>query len=110
MSSPAARAHRSPALPSRLSRRPTPAEKARENKLRADALCEIANPQLVRCRRCHSWIKLSAKSAFDPAHWNKHRERCVRRPESVVQELRETNDQVRLRCTWGVPFSSLRRL
>ncbi|EPT03005.1 hypothetical protein FOMPIDRAFT_1047368 [Fomitopsis schrenkii] len=76
-----------------LARRPTPAEKAREGKLRADALCEIANPQLVRCRRCHSWIKLSAKSAFDPAHWNKHRERCVRRPESVVEELRETHDQ-----------------
>ncbi|KAH9930327.1 uncharacterized protein B0H18DRAFT_147780 [Fomitopsis serialis] len=76
-----------------LTRRPTPAEKARENKLRADKLCEISSPQLVRCRRCNSWIKLSAKSAFDPAHWNKHRDRCIRRSETVVEELRETNSQ-----------------
>ncbi|TFY64936.1 hypothetical protein EVJ58_g2296 [Rhodofomes roseus] len=76
-----------------LPRRPTPrGEGAREQDAR-DALCEISSPQLVRCLRCHSWIKLSAKSAFDPAHWNKHRERCIRRPESVVEELRETNDQ-----------------
>ncbi|KZT67385.1 hypothetical protein DAEQUDRAFT_812931 [Daedalea quercina L-15889] len=93
---PASRTPPSPAAEStsrELARRPTPAEKARENKLRADALCEIATAQLVRCRRCRSWIKLSAKSAFDPAHWNKHRERCVRRAESIVQELREANDQ-----------------
>lgn len=87
-----------------FTRRPTPAEKARESKLRADALCEIANPQLVRCRRCYSWIKLSAKSAFDPAHWHKHRERCVRRSEGIVQELRETNDQVLAAVHVGIPL------
>ncbi|KAH9917201.1 uncharacterized protein B0H18DRAFT_1136377 [Fomitopsis serialis] len=83
----------------RLTRRHTPAEKARENKLREDNLCEISSPQLVRCRRCNSWIKLSAKSAFDPAHWSKHRERCVHRSETVVKGLRETNSQ-------QAPFSS----
>ncbi|EPS97004.1 hypothetical protein FOMPIDRAFT_92530 [Fomitopsis schrenkii] len=57
------------------------------------SLQDIANPQLVGCRRCHSQLKLSAKSAFDLTHWNKHREQCVRRPESVVEELRETHDQ-----------------
>ncbi|KZT07294.1 uncharacterized protein LAESUDRAFT_122935 [Laetiporus sulphureus 93-53] len=69
-------------------RRPTQGELAREQKLRTDPMVIVHSPQFVECVRCGSTIKLSMKSAFDPAHWQKHRERCNKRPDNVVQEMR----------------------
>ncbi|KDQ61516.1 hypothetical protein JAAARDRAFT_54875 [Jaapia argillacea MUCL 33604] len=67
----------------------TPAEKAREKKLREDPMAEVHGPLFVTCRRCGSQIKLSPKSAYDPFHWAKHRERCLKRPAGVVRQMKE---------------------
>lgn len=69
-------------------------ERARERKLRDDPLVTVQSPQLVVCNRCGAAIKLSLKSAYDPFHWQRHRERCLKRPEVVVRELRDANDKV----------------
>lgn len=70
----------------RLSR--TPAELAREKKLRDDPMAEVHGPLFVTCKRCGNRIKLSPKSSYDPFHWTKHRERCLRKP--VGQPRRRT--------------------
>lgn len=57
---------------------PSPAEKARETKLREDPLAIVLSPTYVECKRCGKQIKLSAKSAFDPLHWRTHRARCLK--------------------------------
>ncbi|PCH36334.1 hypothetical protein WOLCODRAFT_28480 [Wolfiporia cocos MD-104 SS10] len=72
-------------------RRQTHAEKARETKLRNDPYAVVHNARLVQCNRCLTFIKLSLKSNWDPAHWQKHRERCIRRSGAHVNELREAN-------------------
>ncbi|KIK08849.1 hypothetical protein K443DRAFT_671908 [Laccaria amethystina LaAM-08-1] len=56
----------------------SPAEKARETKLREDPLAIVLSPTYVECKRCGKQIKLSAKSAFDPLHWRTHRARCLK--------------------------------
>lgn len=56
----------------------SPAEKARETKLREDPLAIVLSPTYVECKRCGKRIKLSAKSAFDPLHWRTHRARCLK--------------------------------
>ncbi|KZV65184.1 hypothetical protein PENSPDRAFT_655994 [Peniophora sp. CONT] len=66
----------------------TDAELAREASVRADPLAEVLSPLWVRCRRCSQRIKLSPKSYFDLFHWQKHRERCLRRP---AEELRSAS-------------------
>lgn len=66
----------------------TPAELAREKKLRDDPMAEVHGPLFVTCKRCSSRIKLSPKSSYDPFHWTKHRERCLRKP--VGQARRRT--------------------
>lgn len=55
----------------------TPAELVREKRLRDDPMAEVHGPLFVTCRRCGRRIKLSPKSAYDPFHWTKHRERCL---------------------------------
>lgn len=52
----------------------------------------VHNPQLVQCLRCGAKIKLSLKSFWDPFHWHKHKERCLKKSDSVVQEMRESSD------------------
>ncbi|KAH8091652.1 hypothetical protein BXZ70DRAFT_473868 [Cristinia sonorae] len=52
----------------------------------------VHNAQLVQCRRCGSKIKLSLKSFWDPFHWIKHKERCLKKPNAVVQEMRDASD------------------
>lgn len=52
----------------------------------------VHSPQLVQCHRCGSKIKLSLKSFWDPFHWIKHKERCLKKPESVVREMKEGSD------------------
>ena len=55
------------------------------------------------CKRCGTRIKLSPKSSYDPFHWVKHRERCLRRSIDAVKEiLREKEDQAR---TFGAQSS-----
>ncbi|KAI0272492.1 hypothetical protein BC834DRAFT_349929 [Gloeopeniophorella convolvens] len=72
----------------------TAAEKQREKRLRDDPLADLLGPLFVDCKRCGTRIKLSPKSSYDPFHWVKHRERCLRRSIEVVQEiLRERRDQ-----------------
>lgn len=66
----------------------TTAELAREKKLRDDPMAEVHGPLFVTCKRCGSRIKLSPKSSYDPFHWTKHRERCLRKP--VGQARRRT--------------------
>jgi hypothetical protein len=41
----------------------------------------------VSCRRCGTRIKLSPKSSYDPFHWVKHRERCLRRSIEAIKEI-----------------------
>lgn len=73
-------------------------ERARERKLRDDPLVTVQSPQVVVCNRCGATIKLSLKSAFDPFHWQRHRERCLKRPDAAVRELREVNGKVHMRA------------
>ncbi|TCD71736.1 hypothetical protein EIP91_005502 [Steccherinum ochraceum] len=68
------------------------AERTRERKLRDDKMVLVHNPQLVQCRRCGAKIKLSLKSFWDPFHWHKHKERCLKKSDSVVQEMRDSSD------------------
>lgn len=63
----------------------TDAELAREATIRADPLADVQSPLWVRCRRCSQRIKLSPKSYFDLLHWQKHRERCLRRPAEELE-------------------------
>ena len=72
----------------------TEAENLREKRLREDSLAIVYDSRLVQCRRCSAKIKLSLKSAWDPCHWTKHRSRCLRRPDHIIQELKEENDKV----------------
>jgi hypothetical protein len=65
----------------------TAAEKRREKRLLDDPLADLHGPLFVSCKRCGTRIKLSPKSCYDPFHWVKHRERCLRRPVEAVQEL-----------------------
>ena len=76
--------------------RATSSEKLRERKLREDPLATVQGPQVVVCNRCGASIKLSVKSAYDPFHWHRHRERCLKRPDAVVQSMRDANDKVAL--------------
>ncbi|KAF8269825.1 hypothetical protein EI94DRAFT_1798817 [Lactarius quietus] len=72
----------------------TAAEKQREKRLLDDPLADLLGPLFVGCKRCGTRIKLSPKSSYDPFHWVKHRERCLRRSVDTVREiLRERGDQ-----------------
>ena len=72
----------------------TAAERQREKRLRDDPLADLLGPLFVGCKRCGTRIKLSPKSSYDPFHWVKHRERCLRRSVDTVKEiLRERGDQ-----------------
>lgn len=72
----------------------TAAERQREKRLLDDPLADLLGPLFVGCRRCGTRIKLSPKSSYDPFHWVKHRERCLRRSVDTVREiLRERGDQ-----------------
>ncbi|KAL4062596.1 hypothetical protein J3A83DRAFT_4109796 [Scleroderma citrinum] len=66
----------------------TPAELAREKKLRDDPMAEVHGPLFVTCKRCGNRIKLSPKSSYDPFHWTKHRERCLRKPVGQARPTR----------------------
>ena len=52
----------------------------REQRLRADPNVEVLGPVDVRCKRCGSNIILSMKSIYDPFHWQRHIDRCTKRP------------------------------
>jgi hypothetical protein len=65
----------------------TAAEKQREKRLLDDPLADLHGPLFVTCKRCGTRIKLSPKSCYDPFHWVKHRERCLRRSVQAVQEI-----------------------
>lgn len=72
----------------------TAAERQREKRLRDDPLADLLGPLFVGCKRCGTRIKLSPKSSYDPFHWVKHRERCLRRSVDTVKEIiRERGDQ-----------------
>lgn len=72
----------------------TAAERQREKRLQDDPLADLLGPLFVGCKRCGTRIKLSPKSSYDPFHWVKHRERCLRRSVDTVKEiLRERGDQ-----------------
>lgn len=53
-------------------------------------MAEVHGPLFVTCKRCCSRIKLSPKSSYDPFHWMKHRERCLRKPVGVARAPRQT--------------------
>lgn len=76
------------ALTSLQSIRGTIGEKVREQNLRMDPLVGFLSPQLVKCRLCKRDVKLSLKSCWDPEHWRKHRERCIKNASPAkVQEV-----------------------
>ncbi|KAJ8586691.1 hypothetical protein M405DRAFT_344098 [Rhizopogon salebrosus TDB-379] len=60
--------------------RRTIGEIAREKRLRDDPMADVIGPLFVTCKRCGNRIKLSPKSLYDPFHWLKHRERCLKKP------------------------------
>ncbi|KAG2051027.1 hypothetical protein BDR06DRAFT_610138 [Suillus hirtellus] len=74
--------------------RRTVGEIAREKRLRDDPMAEVLGPLFVTCKRCGNRIKLSPKSLYDPFHWLKHRERCLKKPlggaRATSRPLRET--------------------
>jgi len=72
----------------------TPAEKAREKKLRDDPMADVLGPLFVCCRRCGGRIKLSPKSTYDPFHWQKHRERCLKKPAHVVKQKKREAERL----------------
>ncbi|THH15222.1 hypothetical protein EW146_g5220 [Bondarzewia mesenterica] len=74
----------------------TAAEKKREKKLRDDPLAAVLSPLWVECKRCGSKIKLSPKSTYDPFHWQKHRERCLKRSTKVVKDMKQDARDQRL--------------
>lgn len=57
-------------------------------------MAEVLGPLFVTCKRCGNRIKLSPKSLYDPFHWLKHRERCLKKPvggaRATSRPLRET--------------------
>lgn len=94
-----------------LTRPLTAAEKKRAQKLKDDPLVTLLSPLWVECRRCGSKIKLSPKSTYDPFHWARHRERCLRRPLKIVEAMRQdAEEQVCLaypRCQTAGDFLTL---
>ncbi|KII87332.1 hypothetical protein PLICRDRAFT_55298 [Plicaturopsis crispa FD-325 SS-3] len=77
------------ALPVRIG---TAAEQLREKRLRDDPMADVEGPLYIRCKRCNNRIKLSPKSTYDPFHWKKHRERCLKKdpaaPKMTLKERR----------------------
>src|SRR5580658_6395637 len=69
----------------------TPAEKAREKRLRDDPMADVLGPLFVLCKRCGNRIKLSPKSTYDPFHWQKHRERCLKKPVGATKKRPDTD-------------------
>lgn len=68
----------------------------REQRLRSHPYADVRGPELVVCRLCEQQIKLSAKSAYDAFHWNKHIERCARRaPAAREQRVVRAAERVR---------------
>lgn len=57
------------------------------------------------CNRCGASIKLSLKSAYDPFHWHRHRERCLKRLDAVVQGMKDATDNEKVRI-YRVPCAS----
>ena len=76
-----------------LTRPLTAAEKKRAQKLKDDPLVTLLSPLWVECRRCGSKIKLSPKSTYDPFHWARHRERCLKRPPKIVEAMRQDAEE-----------------
>ncbi|KAH7926048.1 hypothetical protein BV22DRAFT_390650 [Leucogyrophana mollusca] len=72
----------------------TVAEIAREKRLRDDPMAEVHGPLFVTCKRCGSRIKLSPKSSYDPFHWTKHRERCLKKPAGVVRAAKRESKEI----------------
>ena len=83
-------------------------ERRRERKLREDPLVTVQSPQLVVCNRCGATIKLSLKSAYDPFHWQRHRERCLKRPDAVVQGMKDATASEKVRPRRGAPQHLIR--
>jgi len=73
------------------------AEKARERKIREDPMAEVLNSLFVSCKRCGGCIKLSVKSLYDPFHWKKHRERCLKKPVHIVTQKKREVERLRSR-------------
>ncbi|KIJ65548.1 hypothetical protein HYDPIDRAFT_167207 [Hydnomerulius pinastri MD-312] len=79
---------------------------AREKKLRDDPMAEVHGPLFVTCKRCGGRIKLSPKSSYDPFHWTKHRERCLRKPVGVARAARRTPKEIYTSSSKKSPTSS----
>ncbi|KAK7685666.1 hypothetical protein QCA50_011010 [Cerrena zonata] len=73
--------------------------KLRERKLLEDDMCKIINPKRVQCRRCGIEIQLSKKSDFDACHWNKHRERCLKKKPDNGAHNKRPRERKRM-LTW----------
>ena len=72
----------------------------REQKLRSDPLVQVLGPTDVTCKRCGTAIKLSTKSSYDPFHWQRHIERCSKRPlmeKGSLKPVSKAREKVRAR-------------
>ncbi|OAX39618.1 hypothetical protein K503DRAFT_865287 [Rhizopogon vinicolor AM-OR11-026] len=74
--------------------RRTIGEIAREKRLRDDPMAEVNGPLFVTCKRCGNRIKLSPKSLYDPFHWLKHRERCLKKPAGGVRATKRLSREI----------------
>ncbi|KAF7309881.1 hypothetical protein MIND_00360400 [Mycena indigotica] len=48
----------------------------RKAELEADPRAERVDIDQVLCRKCQKWVRLSTKTAYALANWNKHQENC----------------------------------
>ncbi|KAF8553598.1 hypothetical protein OG21DRAFT_1510055 [Imleria badia] len=55
-------------------------------------MAEVHGPLFVTCKRCGNRIKLSPKSSYDPFHWMKHRERCLRKAVGAARVVPTPKD------------------
>jgi hypothetical protein len=74
--------------------RRTIGEIAREKRLRDDPMADVIGPLFVTCKRCGNRIKLSPKSLYDPFHWLKHRERCLRKPVGGIRATKRLSREI----------------
>ncbi|KAG0709417.1 hypothetical protein DFH29DRAFT_229522 [Suillus ampliporus] len=57
-------------------------------------MAEVLGPLFVTCKRCGNRIKLSPKSLYDPFHWLKHRERCLKKPVGAARPISRTSREI----------------
>jgi len=67
-------------------------------------MADVIGPLFVTCKRCGNRIKLSPKSLYDPFHWLKHRERCLRKPVGGIRATKRLSREIVSFVFFGGPL------